>query len=226
MVLFALAGFLSDWFKGSAGETRSRAVRQSFARAGGLWRDDRPGRAGRGRDGRDLAAHRAPHLAGDGMMRRHRGGDWRYDRPMGCEMAAPTARQALRARRPLRRLARGVLLAVVVLLALFGGGFVWFVWHVPADGSGARPQRRRHRGAHRRRLAHLRRDRTARRRARQAPADQRRASRDQRRPRSRASIRATRGSSPAASISTIRRSTRSATRSRRGAGRATAASPR
>ena len=35
-------------------------------------------------------------------------------------------------KRPLRRLARGALLAVVVLLALFGGGFVWFIWNVPA----------------------------------------------------------------------------------------------
>jgi uncharacterized SAM-binding protein YcdF (DUF218 family) len=35
-------------------------------------------------------------------------------------------------KRPLRRLARGVLLAAIVLLALFGGGLVWFIWNVPA----------------------------------------------------------------------------------------------
>jgi uncharacterized SAM-binding protein YcdF (DUF218 family) len=46
-------------------------------------------------------------------------------------MAAPLAPGIAR-KRPLRRLARGVLLAVVVLLALFGGGFVWFIWNVPA----------------------------------------------------------------------------------------------
>jgi uncharacterized SAM-binding protein YcdF (DUF218 family) len=46
-------------------------------------------------------------------------------------MAAPLAPDVT-PKRPLRRLARGVLLAAVVLLALFGGGFVWFIWNLPA----------------------------------------------------------------------------------------------
>src|SRR5947207_2672897 len=33
---------------------------------------------------------------------------------------------------PLRRFARGVLIAAVALVAFFGAGFVWFVWSVPA----------------------------------------------------------------------------------------------
>ena len=36
------------------------------------------------------------------------------------------------ARRPLRRLARGAVLFALTLLVVLGGGFVWFVWHVPA----------------------------------------------------------------------------------------------
>jgi uncharacterized SAM-binding protein YcdF (DUF218 family) len=33
---------------------------------------------------------------------------------------------------PLRRVARGVLVGAIVLVAIFGAGFVWFVWSVPA----------------------------------------------------------------------------------------------
>jgi uncharacterized SAM-binding protein YcdF (DUF218 family) len=36
------------------------------------------------------------------------------------------------ARRPLRRLLRGAVLLALALLAVLGGGFVWFVSHVPA----------------------------------------------------------------------------------------------
>jgi uncharacterized SAM-binding protein YcdF (DUF218 family) len=34
---------------------------------------------------------------------------------------------------PLRGFVRGVLVAALVALAIFGGGFVWFIWHVPAS---------------------------------------------------------------------------------------------
>jgi len=50
-------------------------------------------------------------------------------------MAAPgpeTSGLAKPARRPLRGLARGAVLFALAILAIFGGGFVWFVWHVPA----------------------------------------------------------------------------------------------
>jgi uncharacterized SAM-binding protein YcdF (DUF218 family) len=50
-------------------------------------------------------------------------------------MAAPgpeTSGLARPARRPLRRLAGAAVLFAIVLLALLGGGFVWFVSHVPA----------------------------------------------------------------------------------------------
>ena len=36
------------------------------------------------------------------------------------------------ARTPLRRLLRGAILLVLVILAILGGGFVWFISHVPA----------------------------------------------------------------------------------------------
>jgi len=50
-------------------------------------------------------------------------------------MAAPgpeTSGLAKPARRPLRRLARGAVLFALAFLVAFGGGFAWFVWHVPA----------------------------------------------------------------------------------------------
>ena len=50
-------------------------------------------------------------------------------------MAAPgpeTSGLAKPARRPLRRLMRGAVLLALAILAVLGGGFVWFVWHVPA----------------------------------------------------------------------------------------------
>ena len=50
-------------------EPGGRAVRQSFARRCGLRVDDRPRRAHCGGDGGHVAAHRAPHAAGDGMRR-------------------------------------------------------------------------------------------------------------------------------------------------------------
>lgn len=34
--------------------------------------------------------------------------------------------------RPLRRFARAVLFFALAAVAIFGGGFVWFIWHVPA----------------------------------------------------------------------------------------------
>jgi uncharacterized SAM-binding protein YcdF (DUF218 family) len=36
-------------------------------------------------------------------------------------------------RRPMQWLARALLFGVVAVVALVGGGFVWFVWHVPAE---------------------------------------------------------------------------------------------
>ena len=36
------------------------------------------------------------------------------------------------ARTPLRRLMRGTVLLALVILAILGGGFVWFISHVPA----------------------------------------------------------------------------------------------
>ena len=36
------------------------------------------------------------------------------------------------ARRPLRRLMRGAAILALVSLIVLGGGFVWFIWHVPA----------------------------------------------------------------------------------------------
>ena len=50
-------------------------------------------------------------------------------------MAAPgleTSGLANPARRPLRRLMRGAVLLALAVLALLGGGFVWFISHVPA----------------------------------------------------------------------------------------------
>jgi uncharacterized SAM-binding protein YcdF (DUF218 family) len=50
-------------------------------------------------------------------------------------MAAPgpeTSGLAKPARQPLRRLMRGVVLVALALLLVLGGGFVWFVSHVPA----------------------------------------------------------------------------------------------
>jgi uncharacterized SAM-binding protein YcdF (DUF218 family) len=50
-------------------------------------------------------------------------------------MAAPgpeTSGLATPARGPLRRVARGAVVLTIAVLALFGGGFVWFVSHVPA----------------------------------------------------------------------------------------------
>lgn len=47
-------------------------------------------------------------------------------------MAAPAETRGLTPKRPLRRLARGMLLAVLAVLALLGGGFVWFISNVPA----------------------------------------------------------------------------------------------
>ncbi len=50
-------------------------------------------------------------------------------------MAAPgpeTSGLAKPARRPLRHLMRGAVFLALAILVLFGGGFVWFVWHVPA----------------------------------------------------------------------------------------------
>ena len=68
MVLFALAGMLSDWFKGSAGREPDAALFGNLSLgAGRLWRDDRPRGAGRGRDGGNLAPDRAPHPEGHGM---------------------------------------------------------------------------------------------------------------------------------------------------------------
>ncbi|MEJ0078839.1 MAG: YdcF family protein [Alphaproteobacteria bacterium] len=50
-------------------------------------------------------------------------------------MAAPGPESsgfAKPARRPLRGLARGAFVFALAILAAIGGGFVWFVWHVPA----------------------------------------------------------------------------------------------
>ena len=50
-------------------------------------------------------------------------------------MAAPgpeTSGVAKPARKPLRWFARGMVLFALAILAAIGGGFVWFVWHVPA----------------------------------------------------------------------------------------------
>lgn len=50
-------------------------------------------------------------------------------------MAAPgpeASGLAKPAQRPLRRLMRGAVLLALAILAVLGGGFVWFVWHVPA----------------------------------------------------------------------------------------------
>ena len=65
MVLFALIGLLSDWFKGGARaddacSAISRSGPQDTARSSGSWCWSR-------RDGGDLAADRAPHPADDGM---------------------------------------------------------------------------------------------------------------------------------------------------------------
>ena len=228
MVLFALAGVVVGLVRAAApSETRSRRCSAIFSLGPeGYGAMHRPDRAGRGRDGGDLAAHRLPHPESDGVsalaigaavcaMIGRDGRRWRTRSTSAAGAAARPLRCVARAVHVLRR-ARGVVLRRLRLVRLSRAG----------RGGRARPQRRRHRGADRRRVAHRRRDRIARRRTRQAPADQRRASRAPVRPRSRASIRATRGWSPAASISTIRRSTPSATRSRRGAGCATAAFPR
>src|SRR5215475_1186050 len=51
------------------------------------------------------------------------------------KMAAPgpdTSGLAKRTRAPFRRLARGIFLFALAIVAVIGGGFVWFVWHVPA----------------------------------------------------------------------------------------------
>jgi len=45
---------------------------------------------------------------------------------------AASAPEAPRSGSPLRRLARGVLIAAIALVAVFGAGFAWFVWNVPA----------------------------------------------------------------------------------------------
>src|SRR6476659_8381099 len=50
-------------------------------------------------------------------------------------MAAPgpaPSGLAIPARRPFRRLARGAVVVALAILMVFGAGFVWFVWHVPA----------------------------------------------------------------------------------------------
>ena len=50
-------------------------------------------------------------------------------------MTAPgpdTSGLATPARRPLRWFARGMFLFALAVVAAIGGGFVWFVWHVPA----------------------------------------------------------------------------------------------
>jgi uncharacterized SAM-binding protein YcdF (DUF218 family) len=50
-------------------------------------------------------------------------------------MAVPgpdTSGLAKPARRPLRWFARGMFLFALAIVAAIGGGFVWFVWHVPA----------------------------------------------------------------------------------------------
>jgi len=48
-------------------------------------------------------------------------------------MAEPASEERVSGRRPLRWLARVVSLVLVVAVAMVGGGFVWFVWHVPAE---------------------------------------------------------------------------------------------
>jgi uncharacterized SAM-binding protein YcdF (DUF218 family) len=47
-------------------------------------------------------------------------------------MAAPPETPDIAPKRPTRRLARGMLIAALAFMALLGGGFVWFVWTVPA----------------------------------------------------------------------------------------------
>jgi uncharacterized SAM-binding protein YcdF (DUF218 family) len=48
-------------------------------------------------------------------------------------MAEPASDERVSGGGPLRWLARAVTLGLVATVALVGGGFVWFVWHVPAE---------------------------------------------------------------------------------------------
>jgi uncharacterized SAM-binding protein YcdF (DUF218 family) len=48
-------------------------------------------------------------------------------------MAEPASEQRISGCRPLRWLARTAALGLAAALAFVGGGFAWFVWHVPAE---------------------------------------------------------------------------------------------
>ena len=98
------------------------------------------------------------------------------DGATGLARAADTSRASGRLLRGIGWLTATICVATPVLLAL---GFLWFIWRLPGDAGCADPQCRRHRRAHRRRLAHQRRDRTAGGRPRPAPAHQRRQPRHQ-----------------------------------------------
>ncbi len=85
MLLFLITSFMSDWFKGSAGESQCfGAGFGNLARTGGLWRGHRSGGACRRCHRGHLAPDCPPHTQIDGMIRR-------VSRRNGARMACRTS---------------------------------------------------------------------------------------------------------------------------------------